>query len=151
MNGNMKKTSAYVDSCIYFEIQSISTKFGISNSKIAKDLILIAINSFNSGKVFGSLTEYQNHKPVSWERLYYQLNIDEAEFFSISRQKFKISISKLLFIGFSLFWKQLVYKYKNRISKVKIKIKMNSYDRFTLLYSDYISYFKKRFKIIKKE
>ncbi|MBN1500274.1 MAG: hypothetical protein JW982_08965, partial [Spirochaetes bacterium] len=92
-------TSANVDGVFYDELYLASRQTGISSVKIFKDLIVMVISGSELGKITGVLTEYQDHSPERWENFYYSLNELEIEKFSKARQKYKISVSKLAFIG----------------------------------------------------
>ncbi|MBN1499354.1 MAG: hypothetical protein JW982_04335 [Spirochaetes bacterium] len=143
-------TSAYVDGKFFDEIQKAAQEFNQSESKIFKDITEMAIYGIKSGQISGILTEYQDHNPERWEILHYDLNSEEIELFSTTRQKYKISISKLAFAGFLLFWKILLLKYADKLEK-KYNIKnFCSYDKFCYVYSELILYFKKRLKFEEK-
>ncbi|MBN1501317.1 MAG: hypothetical protein JW982_14250 [Spirochaetes bacterium] len=143
-------TSANIDSFFLDNIITVSSRFRLSGSEIFKDLVQLTINQIKSKKTSGILTEYQDHKPENWKTLYYSLNTEEIELFTAARQSHKISISKLAFIGFLLFWKLLIFIYKNKYLK-KHEISLYSYIKYQKKLQNFIIYFKKRINLIQKE
>ncbi len=150
-NKNVKKTSANIDIDFACELNAASVKFQTSEMIIFKDIVDITIHEFNSGRVIGILTEYQDHSPENWETLYYSLDAEQIERFSKARQKYKLSVSKIAFIGFLLFWKILLLKYIERLKMSNFKINFHSYDNFRLKLHNLVIYFHKRLNIILKE
>lgn len=145
----MKYTTANIDSVFYLQLKTASKQFGHTEMKIFKDLINMTVYAAKCGLISDKLTEYQNHHPESWKTLYYSLTAEEIECFTKSRQKFKISISKLAFIGFLLFWRLLLLKYSEKLYSVEIDF--NSYKKYSDKFTDLIIYFKNRLEIIQKE
>ncbi|MBN1501302.1 MAG: hypothetical protein JW982_14175 [Spirochaetes bacterium] len=150
-NFNKFKTSANIDGYFYDQIRKAAAIFNINEKIIFKDLICIIITSADCGYITNSLTEYQDHSPQKWETIYYQLDAVEIETFLKARLKYKISISKLAFIGFVLFWNLLLYRYAERIKTSTNEIFSHSYFNFSNKYDHFKEYFEKKFKIIRKE
>ena len=142
-------TSLNSDSFVKMEIENFCKKYNYSKNLVIINLIKEVINNFNSGAIVTALTEYQDHKPVSWSKIDYYLSSQDNEIFGQARQKYKLSISKMLFIGFMLFWKKFVYIFKERLKKTEISF--GSYDEFRKKYFTLIEYFNKRMNFIKKE
>ncbi|MBN1499728.1 MAG: hypothetical protein JW982_06225 [Spirochaetes bacterium] len=144
-------TSANVDCDLYENLLKASVYYNLKSDIIFKDLIKISEKYIRQKQVLNRLTEYQDHSPEKWEILHYSLNMDEIEYYGQTRQKLKISISKLAFIGFILFWDLLMFSYKERL---KISINRNfvySYIEIKKKYLILIPYFIKRLDIIQKE
>ncbi|MBN1498882.1 MAG: hypothetical protein JW982_01890 [Spirochaetes bacterium] len=144
-------TSAYVDIVFYEEIVIAAQKFNLSMSGIFKDLMCIVLKEAIPGRITGKLTEYQNHVTAGWETLHYSLDSREVEIYSGSRQKLKISISKLAFIGFILFWKKLIKKYEKERGYQKTENIFSSYDKYIKKMGFLKPVFIKRLKLVKLE
>ncbi|MBN1501107.1 MAG: hypothetical protein JW982_13180 [Spirochaetes bacterium] len=93
-------TSLNIDKNFHDEVKSTAVKFSKPGSAIIKDLLVLTINNVNCNHYRGKLTEYQDHQSCGWETLYYIVDENEVEMLGIARQKYKVSISKLAFIGF---------------------------------------------------
>ncbi len=148
---DLHMTSANMDGDFYDELYRAAENFNISSQNIFKDLIDMISQSTNCGLVTGMLTEYQDHSPERWETLYYSLSDDEIEFFTKVRQEYKVSISKLAFMAFVLFWKLLMFRYAERLIKFKVKFNFNSYDQYYCKFENYKEKYRKRLEIVKKE
>ncbi len=144
-------TSANVDEKFFYEICLAAEKYNLTRNEIIKDIIKLTIKAIQSGRISGKLIEYQNHSPNDWETIYYTLDENEIELFSASRQKYKISISKLAFIGFILFWKQLIQMYSKNITKLLKDGFFINYDEYRKKMAYLVPYFKKRLCIHMKE
>ncbi|MBN1498557.1 MAG: hypothetical protein JW982_00240 [Spirochaetes bacterium] len=143
----MKHTSANMDGKFYDVINYTGCKFNISKEKIFKDLIKLLLKNAKCSAFTNILTEYQDHSPDHWETFYYSLSPEEIETFSKARQKYKLSISKMAFIAFVLFWKKLLNKYENVTESFKKKVTFNSYDSYFNKIQRYAVKFKKRLDI----
>ncbi len=148
---NKHRTSANVDYKFFNALSFAAAKYNKTQEQIFKDLVELVIQAIQCGHVTGILTEYQDHKPEHWETLYYSIDENEIEIFGTSRQKYKLSISKLAFIGFLLFWRLLLLKYMNKLFNSENCYDFNSYDEYRKLLSNYVVYFKKRLNLIQKE
>lgn len=144
-------TSANMDSDFYNDIFEASKEFNITEQQIFKDLLNLTTQNSNCGNISGILTEYQSHSPEKWETFYYSLNNNEIESFGKHRHKYKVSISKLAFMGFVLFWKLLIFTYLDRLKIPNRKIKFYSYSKYYKKTIIYVEQFKKRQNIILKE
>ncbi len=144
-------TSANTDGMIYDAICFAAEKYNLSQSAIFKDLIMMMLSRACAGRITGRLTEYQNHSPERWETLYYSLDDEQNEIFSAARQRYKISISKLAYVAFLFFWKDLIRKYEEFFKKEKCNEDFNSYDRHVKNNQEFIENFKKRLEIIQLE
>ncbi len=141
-------TSANLDGDFYDDLKELSELFSIHESTIFKDLIEITEQHFKCNHVYNQLTEYQNHSPERWEKLHYSLDQSEIEKIGKARQKYKISISKLAFIGFLLFWELLIFIYKERLKKsIDINF-LDSYQEKREKFKKHIPYFLNRFNIL---
>lgn len=145
------RSTLNVDSSLFFYLMQQCENIDITLSDFAKEIISYTINSFNSGEVKGLLTEYQDHNPDEWKNLDYNLNDEEARIFGNARLKYKISISKMLFVGFLLFGEIVLSKIKKRLMVEDEKEKPHSYEEVLLFYNYLVPYFKKRLNITQKE
>lgn len=115
------------------EIIKLSKVTGKSTCFIAKRLIELVIKEMDSDDCLDSLTEYQqSYKDEDLIILRYRLSKIEHDDFTFARHKFKISISKMLLIGFLLFFDKLVEKYCE--NKKKVKIIINNYTAIFAIY-----------------
>ncbi len=148
-----RSTSANVDAVFHKEICMLQIRFHKSRSAILKDIIELTIAEIKCGRVKGILTEYQDHCPEKWETVYYTLDEEEIEIYSSARQKYKISISKLAFIGFLLFWRLLIQKYSETLftNNQKIELSLINYEQYKTILNNFVKYFQKRLMIQLKE
>ncbi len=144
-------TSANMDGNLFDQISEAGDQFNIQADTIFKDLLEITKQNIHSEHVYGLLTEYQNHSPERWEKLHYALNEEEIEKFGKMRQKYKMSISKLAFVGFVLFWELLMFIYKERLKESIPADFFCSYREVREKFESYIPYFTKRLNIIQRE
>ncbi|MBN1500348.1 MAG: hypothetical protein JW982_09335 [Spirochaetes bacterium] len=148
---NVRFTSANMDERFFVEIKNFSSRFNVLPETVFKDILLIVTEAAGCGRIIGVLTEYQDHVPEKWLTFYYSLDANEIEQYSSARQKYKISISKLAFIGFVLFWKALLFRYSERLKIATIDIIYNSYGEYNKKVQIYASKFRIRMKIKQKE
>lgn len=148
---NIKFTSANVDGDFYDELENTAKNFNMHIDNIYKDLIAITKQNIHCEHVLGLLTEYQNHRPERWETVYYSLDTNEIEIYGKLRQKYKISISKLAFIGFVLFWDLLMYIYQERLKKQGAEELLFSYRKTREKFVKLVPIFIKRLEIQKKQ
>ena len=144
------RSSLNVDISVFYSMNEISDHLNITMSDLAKEILFYTINTFNSEKTVGLLTEYQNHNPDQWKCLDYNMNQYEADTFASARLKFRMSVSKILFIGFMLFGNIVVSLIKKRFG-IKVKKEAHSYEGLLNLYGHLLPYFKKRLNLIQKE
>ncbi len=134
-----------MDGDFFDKLNEASAELNISSQKIFKDLIDLISHAAKCGYITGMLTEYQDHSPERWETFYYSLEDDEIEEFMKVKQKYKISISKLAFMAFVLFWKLLLLRYSEKL--LKSKTKTNSYEECCQKFKIYEGKFKMRLEI----
>lgn len=147
----LHKTSANMDGSFFDSIIEKAELFKLTHQQIFKDLINLLLDSAGCEHVFNLLTEYQDHTTDRWETFYYTLDDREIEVFSIARQKYKISISKLAFMAFVLFWDTLLLRYSMRLTNKKTDYSQNSYTEITKKFQRYREKFIKRLNIIFRE
>ncbi|MBN1501649.1 MAG: hypothetical protein JW982_15935 [Spirochaetes bacterium] len=145
-------TSANVDLKFFSEICRAADEFNLSVSAVFRDIASLTIHRIKSEKVTGMITEYQDKNPGNWMTVHYSLHPDDIELFTIARQKYKISISKIAFIGFILFWHLLIEKYTNRdknksVSTLNLKSFLDNYEEYKSNLIEKIEYFKKRINV----
>ncbi len=140
-------TSANVDGNVFDEIGSAAIKFAYTESKIFKDAAKLGAQAIKCGLVIGRLTEYQDHCPERWEKLDYSVSAEEIEFFTSARQKYKISVSKLAFIGFLFFWDVLMLKYADKLCRKVLKFELRSYEEYRKLFKEKMECYILRFKL----
>ncbi|MBN1500853.1 MAG: hypothetical protein JW982_11885 [Spirochaetes bacterium] len=151
VNSDIHCTSANMDIIFFNKLNEASCLFDISCKTIFKDLIKTVKQNIHCKKISGILTEYQNHSPECWKKFNYSLDNNEIEIFGLLRQKYKISISKLAFIGFILFWELLMHKYKERLKLTIPKEIIFSYLKIQEKFKYLIPVFRKRLEISKLE
>ncbi|MBN1500628.1 MAG: hypothetical protein JW982_10750 [Spirochaetes bacterium] len=123
----MFETTIYLDLSVYSMIQNFSVERDISICKVIKLLLTQVCNIDNKVIITGKLTEYQNHQPeVDYRIFRYRLSEDEHKLFSSARHRLELSISKLLLIGFLMFFDNIFninddkQKYNYTIFKKKL-------------------------------
>ncbi|MBN1499252.1 MAG: hypothetical protein JW982_03810 [Spirochaetes bacterium] len=151
MDNILLNTSANMDGYFYDEITIASKIHKIKSTLIFKDLIMMINDEICCGKISGMLTEYQNHPAERWETFYYSLNSEEIDILSNARHKYKISISKLAFMAFVLFWDALLFRYADRLKMTRSAIDQNSYVKNDNKYKCFTDIFTKRLQIKQKE
>lgn len=121
------ETSLSINNSIKNEILIASTITNKSACSITKKLIRKAININNVIVIKGQLTEYQeNFEDSKLDIFRYRLSEEEHFLFSKARQQLNISISKLLLVGFLLFFDRI-------ICKCKKEKKEKMWDNYTVL------------------
>ena len=106
----MNETSLSIFSSIKSEIRQLSLASGKSCNFICKHLISQVINCHNYASIQTGLIDYQKKFDTDFKVLRYRLTDQEHISFHLARIRLKTSISKLLLIGFLLFFKKLVKK-----------------------------------------
>lgn len=100
---NTLHSTINIDFNILSEISSISDKHRVKTSHLVKTLISQTIHFLKSDGISG-LCEYQAHLPDNgWKCFHYCLNELEADLYANARAKHKLSISKMVLIGFLFF------------------------------------------------
>lgn len=144
-------TSAYTDINFFKSIQSTAENYNISISKVFRDLLDITSSKITKIKITGILTEYQHKDSYTRKVLHYCPDVNQFETYSEIRQKLKISVSKLAFIGFILFWNELLEKYEKTKNYKCPKLDLVNYESFRSEFKESLIYFKKRLNIIQIE
>lgn len=134
------RTTLNADFAIIDKIIKCSKSYSISEEEIVKKCILKVCNYLINYKR-SCLREYQRHKPISgWVCYHYDLNEEENELFSKVSQQYKISISKMLFIGFILFFEGILSEFVEEkiILKIKKELKkiFNGYYKYCEKYQN---------------
>ena len=106
----MHETSLSIDVEIKHQIFLASELTQVSMCKVAKKLIRYGVTIHNKTVFKNSLTEYQRIFHSSCTRLHYRVTNEEHDFFTFSRYFLNTSVSKLLLVGFLLFFKKLINK-----------------------------------------
>ncbi|MBN1501508.1 MAG: hypothetical protein JW982_15215 [Spirochaetes bacterium] len=122
----MFSTSMNIDGTILNSINDISKNYGISKSGLIKELLERVCMNYTECIAASGLTSYQRlGKDRNWKC--FRIDLTEKDclrFFKI-RFKYRVSVSKLLLIGFVLFLDEVLEKLKkNCVIKSKIS---NSY------------------------
>ncbi len=140
-------TSAYADIKFYKKVTKAAGKYHLSISRIFRDLLDLTCRRISPALIKGMLTEYQRHKPESWERLHFCPNEEQIEVYSNIRQKLKISVSKLAFFGFLLFWEELLEIYETKTGIPLNENDISNYEEFKSTFTTFLPYIIKRLNI----
>lgn len=105
-------TSVNLHVSIIQEITNISSRSGISKSKITL-LLINKIKLFSSCKeLTGVLTEYQDkiscNKSVAYDKVHFYPDDSIVDFTKMLRFRYRISLSKLVCAAFLFFWEQIL-------------------------------------------
>lgn len=143
-------TSINLHQTIIDEIAVISEEANISKSEIVRMLIW-KIKKINFQKfVRGNLIEYQvKYKIIDSEgclisaygKMHFSQSSDLCDYSKFLRYNYRISLSKLVAISFSLFWQEIL----NELFESEEK-ELDSYEQKDEYLNQLIEYFEERFK-----
>lgn len=133
------ETSLNIDTNIKDLISQAAEFSGKSSSFLAKKLIKMAYSANNEIILKNKLIEYQDKSSSNkFTILRYRLNEDDRIEFSSARVRLCISISKLLLVGFFLFFRKLINKYIKKINKEKEKKTLYNYTAICTHYANQV-------------
>lgn len=151
MKKDVFRTTANVDIFIYQKINDFVYDNNLKFSKIITDIILLTIELLGKkNNRCEKLSEYQNHESTGWEKAHYELDGKQVDIVLSARFRLRISISKLLYIGVLLFWREIVKMILGEDEGMN-EVILDSYPKIFQIYKNNIEDLKKRFKIIQKE
>lgn len=113
------ETTLYINNKVKEEIKKAAEQSGKSECFLIKEILKKVIFISKNSEIRNRLTSYQDKNNQQYEHFRYRLNDDEHKEFNNARQRLNISISKLLFIGFILFFKKIIKKYLKKCSEKK--------------------------------
>ncbi len=109
MEIRMKKTSFNVSRNIFIKLDDVSKRFNISKRKLVVKIFFYCHNCMNFDKVAGGLSVYQKKVPGDkWKCLRVDFEDIDCDLYLLYRYRFRISLSKLLAVGFVLFFDQII-------------------------------------------
>lgn len=126
------ETSLCINTDIKKELFIASQQINRSMCCIAKDLIKLVLNNCSDTVIEDKLIEYQErHLYKNLEIFRYRLSENEYVSFISARCRLRYSVSKLLLIGFLLFFKKYLLKFLNKEQLFFIN------NNYTRIYKDY--------------
>lgn len=124
------ETSICIDENVKNEILKFSEKSGKSACYLVNNLIKKAIRINDNIVINNKLVEYQESSPSFCKQVFrYRVTSSEHKYYNAARARMEISISKLLLVGFLLFFKELV----STLKKCKTKIQWYNYTAIQIL------------------
>ncbi len=134
----MSSTTINMNSDVSEKLNKISKKINVSKTQLIKDLLYFVFRNLDFEKYFANTSRYQKKIPgAEWEQFHINYSELDCDVFLICRFQFRISVSKLVFIGFCLFLQDVIDFYdkgKEKISKDMI----DSYSSFTQYLNQFI-------------
>ncbi len=124
----MYSTSININFLIFRKIELISKDLNISKATLIREIIKYTCLNYHARKNMNGLTRYQkSRKNTKWKCFRLKFSEDECRLFFKCRFLYRVSVSKMLFVGFILFLDEVVEKIKKgEISEKNIK-KVNCY------------------------
>lgn len=140
----MKSTTINIDVRILEQIRKFSKETALSQSEIVRKVLKKVVSSTTELKFSTGLNHYQDHTAEEGYKLIH-INFDEDEIWMIKSAslRLKLSVSKMLFLGF-IFWFKVLMK---SMKKAGNKITSNLIDSYTFLTNSigFYSFFKYTF------
>ena len=135
MEKQMYSTTLCVKYDVVQKIHKISSKYNIPISLIIRELIGYTCKYIRKYDSISGLTAYQNNEfPKNWKRIHVSFMDYECDIFFKSRARYKVSVSKLLFIGFCFFLDVIIKKLTGQDHKSVNNIYMDCYTITSLNY-----------------
>ncbi|MBN1499430.1 MAG: hypothetical protein JW982_04715 [Spirochaetes bacterium] len=130
----MNRTSLNVSGYVFDEMKEVCLKFNISRKDIIKRIFTLCHNNFDFVKgEYGKLTAYQKKAPGdSWKCMRVDFDELQCDLYFLYRNRFRISLSKLLAVGFVLFFDQIVNELSEK-SDNSDQIKKDILDTYTVI------------------
>ncbi len=106
----MHKTSLNINKKLYLKLAAASKKFNVSKKYLIIRIFHYCHENLNFNKqITGCLTGYQKKMPGDkWKCLRIDFNDTQCDIYLLYRNMFRISLSKLLAVGFFLFFDQII-------------------------------------------
>lgn len=134
----MYKTSVNLCNEIFLMMNVVKNKYGISKSDLIRKILFLCNKNLNSNKQISGLSRYQPASESGWKCFQIAFSKDECDDVFLSKFKYRISLSKLIFIGFYLFIDDILddlEKEKENVFEV-----INSYVSKNTLIQKYLYY-----------
>ncbi|MBN1501232.1 MAG: hypothetical protein JW982_13820 [Spirochaetes bacterium] len=139
----MNKTSLNINSELFAQLYDICLEYKLSVPELIKKILRYVYVNYNYSRDSMGLTRYQKRiSGTSWKCVNVKFSEQECKYNFFCRFKFRISLSKALFIGFVLFIDDIL----KSLSTDKEKT-INSYSIFIEIYKNYFS---KEIELFKK-
>lgn len=124
----MNPTSLNMSLSIFNEIHQAGIKFNISKKDIIYLIFRYCHNNFNFNNFqYGKLTAYQKKLPDdSWKCFRIDFTETQCDVYFLHRNNYRISLSKLLAVGFYLFFDKILSELSQNEKTTKIEFS-NSY------------------------
>ncbi len=131
-------TSLNSSKMIKSDIERISSELGITRSKLIKEILWYCLDNLDFAFFLSGLARYQKkYEESNWKCIRLDLNELECDLFLLCRFKFRISVSKLLAVGFVLFIEDVINKLSGNEEK---KANVSS------SYTETVAFFKEKVK-----
>ncbi len=140
----MAKTTINMKKDLFVSLGEISEQLKVTKSALVRRILMYTHENLDFNKYYGDLTRYQRYQKRipgnEWKCFHVNYSELESDVFLLCRFHFRISLSKLLFIGFCLFIEEVIDSFNDEKEEVKIKSKYS-----------YTSFFNKYTEIVRKE
>ncbi len=149
----MNATSVNMDAGMHYELKKICNEYGISMKQLITLILKYIRKNLNKFSHAYNLTRYQKRiKGRKWKCVRINFSENECKNNFFSRFKYRISLSKLLAVGFVLFIDEIIENLKN--NKKENTENCNFYTSIPRYFiesvSDEFKYFKNYGKKLKK-
>ncbi|MBN1499925.1 MAG: hypothetical protein JW982_07215 [Spirochaetes bacterium] len=136
----MHKTSLNISGRISNELGQASLRFGISRRKLIISIFMYCHRYFDFEKFQYGLTKYQKKVPEDvWKCFRIDLDDTCCDVYFFYRNRFRISLSRLLAVGFTLFFDQIIRDLKERCENTgDLKNVINSYTELKLILMNFL-------------
>ncbi|MBN1499769.1 MAG: hypothetical protein JW982_06435 [Spirochaetes bacterium] len=146
----MHRTSLNVSISIHDKIKETSEKYCISRRKLILMIFTYCHDNLDFDKFIFGLTKYQKIAPgEKWKCLRVDFDDTQCDIYFFYRNRFRISLSKLLAVGFVLFFDRILEKLNQsiKLKKEDFSVLLNSYTEIKALLTNFV---KDAFKFFKK-
>lgn len=140
MQNFKKNTSVSVKYEIFEILKEFCNSYEVSRSKIIRKLLKKGLKKIDSIAVDSILVEYQERTGIKCRIMHYSVDPYLCKNLSKVRDRYRISISKILCASFFLFWESIV----EEITGENISDKFNSYEKILKNSIPLIIYFGER-------
>lgn len=123
----MKSTTINVDVRILEQIKEFSKKSGLTQTEIVKKILKKVAKSTTDIKYSTGLNHYQDHcVDEGFKKIHINFDEDEIWMIKLAALRLKLSVSKMLFLGFVFWFKVLIKSIKKAGHKIE-KLVIDSY------------------------
>ncbi len=100
-------TTLNIDPVLYEQLDKICENHGITHACLIKEILKCVCMNYDLSKYSFGLTRYQKRrKGCKWKCFRIDFSEEECRLFYGNRFKFRVSVSKMLYVGFVLFLKE---------------------------------------------